>query len=153
MINLNQIDIDAAVAICIANGMKEMANADGELHPDELSLINGFVSEVNNDFPNIDIENTAIDISILDTKDKQILFLQCLTYVALADRIIQDQEVALLQKYIDAFDVEVTPKDLIRELGATFIAQYKDIVACRDTIVNIGKEFGLSEETINEILS
>ena len=153
MINLKQVDIDAAVALCIANGMKEMAGTDGELHPDELSLIDGFTAEIKNEFPNIDVENTAVDVSVLNSEDKQTLFLQCLTYVALADRLIKDEEVALLQKYIDAFETNITPQDLIRELGATFVAQYKDIIACRDTVVSIGKEFGLSEEKINEILS
>ena len=153
MINLTQTDIDAAVALCIANGMKEMAGTDGELHPDELSLIDGFIAEIKNEFPDIDVANTDVDVSTLDSQDKQTLFLQCLTYVALADRVIKDEEVALLQKYIDTFQSSITPQDLIRELGATFVAQYKDIIACRDTVVGIGKEFGLSEERINEILA
>jgi len=153
MINLKHVDIEAAVAICIANGMKEMANADGELHPDELSVIDGFISEIQAEFPNLNINQSPLDLSVIDSEDKQILFLQCLTYVALADRVIQDPEVALLQKYIDLFAVDITPQDLIRDLGASFVAQYKDITACRDTVVNIGKEFGLSEDKINQILS
>ena len=111
MINLTQVDIDAAVALCIANGMKEMAGTDGELHPDELSLIDGFTAEIKKDFPDIDVENTVVDISVLNN-ERTNSFLAVSTYVALADRI-KDEEVAL-HKYIDTFQANITPQDLIQ---------------------------------------
>ena len=46
MINLTQVDLDAATALCIAAGMKEMANVDDDLHADEVALIDGFLQEV-----------------------------------------------------------------------------------------------------------
>ena len=150
MINLTQVDLDAATALCIAAGMKEMANVDDDLHADEVALIDGFLQEVQQEAQ--DIKDAVVDASLLDSTDKQELFLQCLTYVAIADGKIQDQEVALLQKYIGEFGLSCTPQDLVQEIGKAFLQQYRGVELFRDKAFLVGKEFGLSDAQIEEVL-
>ena len=88
----------------------------------------------------------------MDSTDKQELFLQCLTYVAIADGKIQDQEVALLQKYIGEFGLSCTPQDLVQEIGKAFLQQYRGVELFRDKAFLVGKEFGLSDAQIEEVL-
>jgi tellurite resistance protein len=152
MLNLTQVDLDAATALCIAAGMKEMANADEDLHDDEVALIDGFLNEVQQEHDVQNADQAAVDTALLDSTEKQELFLQCLTYVALADGKIQDQETALLQKYIDEFGLPYAPQDLIQELGKAFLQRYRGVQVFRDKAFAVGRGFGLSDEQIQEVL-
>jgi uncharacterized tellurite resistance protein B-like protein len=152
MLNLTQIELDLETTICIANGMKEMANADNEFHADEAAMIEGFLHELRQEHGEFTPENSDVRVELINTLEKQQLFLQCLTYVALADRRVAPEERALLEKYITSFSLDITPQDLIGEIGSVFLSRYKGISIFRDEAVSIGKDFGISEERINDIL-
>ena len=146
---LTQEEIDAATTLCIAAGMKEMANADDDLHEREVALIDDFLQELKQEQ---DVDNATVDISLLDSQKKQELFLQCLAMVALADGKIQEQELALLQKYINDFGLSWTPQDVVKEIGKTTLQRFRGTQAFREQAFNIGREFGLSDEEIEEVL-
>ena len=151
MLNLTEIDIDAATAFCIAAGMKEMANIDDDLHEDEVALIDDFLTEIKAEFGDAPAEE-SVDTSLLDTQDKQSLFLQSLTYVALADGVIHENEIALLQKYITDFNSALTPQDLIRNVGKDFLERYRGTPFFKEQAEAIGQNFGLSADEIAAIL-
>ena len=152
MLNFTEIDIDAATAFCIAAGMKEMANIDDDLHADEVALIDDFLAEIKSEFGSAPADESIVDTSLLDNTDKQSLFLQSLTYVALADGVIHENEIALLQKYISEFNANVTPQDLIRNVGKDFLERYRGTPFFREQAEAIGENFGLSKEEIAAIL-
>ena len=152
MLNLTQVDLDAATALCIAAGMKEMANVDEDLHDDEVALINGFLQEVQKEHGTANVDDAVVDTTLLDSSEKKQLFLQCLTYVALADGSIQDQEITLLQNYINTLEVDCTPQDLISDLGKSFLQRYRGMQFFREQAFAVGREFGLSDEQIQEVL-
>ena len=151
MLNLTEIDIDAATAFCIAAGMKEMANIDDDLHEDEVALIDDFLAEIKSEFGSAPSDE-SINTALLDNSDKQSLFLQSLTYVALADGVIHENEIALLQKYITEFNSNVTPQDLIRNVGKDFLERYRGTPFFREQAEAVGENFGLTKEEIAEIL-
>jgi uncharacterized tellurite resistance protein B-like protein len=152
MLDLTQIELDLETTICIANGMKEMAKADNEVHAEEKAMIEGFLHELQQEHGEISADEAGVRIELIDTIEKQQLFLQCLTYVALADRRVAPEERALLEKYIQRFSLEITPQDLIGEIGSAFLSRYRGVSIFRDEAVALGKEFGISDERINEIL-
>ena len=95
MINLTEAELDLETTLCIVGAMKEMANIDNEEHQAEQAIIEAFVAELQNEFGSIGSLPESINTSLLNTPEKQMLFLQCITYVALADEQIQDVEMII----------------------------------------------------------
>ena len=152
MLNLKEIELDLETTLSIVHGMKEIAVADAEYHESEAAMIDGFLQELQNEHGDVSLADTEINLATIDTLEKKMLFLQCLTYVALADQRVAEEERSILQKYISQFDLEITPQDLIREIGSTLLTRYKGLTIFQDEAVALGKEFGLTEEEILSIL-
>ena len=152
MINLTETDLDLETTLCIVGAMKEMASIDNEEHQEEQAIIEAFVTELQSEFGDIGSLPEAINTSLIDTPDKQMLFLQCITYVALADEQIKNVETALLNKYISEFSVDVTAEDLIRGVGSVVLARYRGVSVFTDETVQLGASFGLSEAEVLSII-
>ena len=153
MINLTEAELDLETTLCIVGAMKEMANIDNEEHQAEQAIIEAFVAELQNEFGSIGSLPESINTSLLNTPEKQMLFLQCITYVALADEQIQDVETELLNKYITEFAVDVTAADLIRAVGSVVLARYRGVSVFTDETVALGASFGLSEAEVLSIIA
>ena len=152
MINLTEADLDLETTLCIVGAMKEMAAIDNQEHHTEKAIIDAFVAELQSEYGDIDSVPESINTSLINTPEKQMLFLQCITYVALADKQIQDVETALLNKYISEFSVDVTAEDLIRAIGSVVIARYRGVSVFTEETVALGASFGLSEEEVLSII-
>ena len=152
MINLTEANLDLETTLSIVRGMKEMAGIDNEEHPAEKAIIDAFVAELQEESEGLCVVPEAVNQSLFNTPEKQMLFLQCITYVALADEQIQDEETELLNKYISAFSADVTAEDLIRGVGSAVLARYRGISVFTDETVALGATFGLSAEEVLAII-
>ena len=152
MINLTEANLDLETTLSIVRGMKEMAVIDNEEHPAEKAIIDAFVAELQEEHGDLCVVPDAVNQSLFNTPEKQMLFLQCITYVALADEQLQDVETELLNKYISAFSADVTAKDLIRGIGSAVLARYRGISVFTDETVALGASFGLNEEEVLAII-
>jgi len=152
MINLTEADLDLETTLCIVGAMKEMAGIDNEDHPAEQAIIEAFVTDLQSEYGDICSTQASINTSLIDTQEKQMLFLQCITYVALADEQLKDVETALLNKYISEFSVDVTVEDLVRGVGSVVLARYRGISVFTDETIALGAAFGLNEEEVLAII-
>lgn len=153
MINLTETDLDLETTLCIVGAMKEMANIDNEEHPAEQEIISAFMSELEKEFGEAGTLPESVNTSLINTPEKKLLFLQCITFVALADKQIQSVETDLLNKYITEFSVDVTSDDLIRAVGSVVIARYRGISIFTDEAVSLGASFGLSEAEVMSLIA
>ena len=153
MINLTEVNLDLETTLCIVGAMKEMANIDNELHDSEKQIIDGFVKELENEYGDIGTLPSSLNLSLMDTPEKQMLLLQCVTYVALADEKVAEEERNLLNTYIRSFSLDVTPQDLIQGIGRLVLSRYRGITLFADKAIELGKTFGLSEEQVNSIIT
>ena len=152
MLSLKEVDLDLETTLSIVHGMREIAFADAEYHQEEAALIDGFIQELHNEHGDIYLEKGEVQLEHINTIEKKMLFLQCLTYVALADQRIAEEELQVLQKYITSFQIDITPQDLIREIGSTVLTRYKGLSIFQEEAIALGKEFCLTEEEIHSIL-
>ena len=152
MKNLKEVDIDLETTLCIVSAMKKMANIDGEEHEEELEFINAFVAELKEEFGSFESLPESSDISLLNSPEKQLLFLQCVTYVALADKEIQDAELVLLNEYIDQLSLEISAEELIRSIGLVVLERYSGIKIFKEEAIALGATFGLDRDAVLSVI-
>lgn len=135
-LNSDAVDLDARMAAVIAEGMRKVALADGDvMHPNELQLIETF----ERDIP----EGTPPNAAIGDAGVREI-YLKSLVMVALADGRISDNEQAVIADLAasvgaDADDVARTTQAVKRE----FLAVFDGVTHFRDQVRSVADELGL----------
>ena len=144
---LNEVDVDGITAITIAAGMKKMAMADGEMHPAELEMIESFLKEVK-----AESGESGEDLGSLNTPELQETFLKSLALVALVDGVIRDQEVQLLNNYVQELGFSRSAEAVFEEVGKSLLAQFRGVSAFRTQAEEVGRSLGLSDAAIAEAL-
>ena len=137
--NLNtSVDLDAKTAAVIASGMRKVALADGEvMHPNELTLIEQFESEIP--------EGTPTTATIGDAGVREV-YLKSLVMVALADGRISDRELEVITDLAasvgaDAADVEETTRAVKQE----FMSVFSGVTHFRDQVKSVASELGVDD--------
>jgi uncharacterized tellurite resistance protein B-like protein len=130
------VDLDARTAAVIAAGMRRVATADGNIHPNELSLIEDF----ERDIP----EGTEPTATIGDAAVRAV-YLKSLVMVALADGRISDPEQVVIADLAaavgaDDADIEAATAAVKRE----FISVFKGVTHFRDQVEALASELGVS---------
>lgn len=130
------LDLDARTAAVIAQGMRKVAKADGDvMHPNELSLIEAFESEIP--------EGTEANASIGDAATREV-YLKSLIMVALADGRISENEQAVIDDLAlsvgaDAEDVSRTTSSVKKE----FLSVFDGVTHFRDQVASVAEELGV----------
>ncbi len=155
---LKEVDINAAAAVSIAAGMKKMAMSDDEVHPAEVEMIEQFLNDVKADVESeggdiANISSDDVDLTALSTDELKETFLLCLAVVALADGTIRDEEVSLLQSYVDQMGFQQSGKQIIDMVGQMMLSHFKGVELFRSQAEEIGRALGLNEEAIAQALN
>lgn len=135
-INAGAVDLDARTAAVIAAGMRRVAIADGNIHPNELSLIEDF----ERDIP----AGTEATATIGDATIRAI-YLKSLVMVALADGRISDPEKSVildLAASVGADDADVAAAT--QEVKREFISVFKGVTHFRDQVEALAVEMGIT---------
>ena len=155
---LKPVDLDAAAAISIAAGMRKMAMSDDDVHPSEVAMIEQFLNDVKTeveegggDISNISADD--VDVNSLKSDELKETFLISLAMVALADGVIREEEVALLQEYVDLLGYPESARAIIGLVGRMLLSQFSGVKDNRAQAEEIGRALGLDENTIAEVLN
>lgn len=138
------IDLDARAAHAIAGAMRALAHADGK-HPQEEALIDAFEAEL----------PPAVDASLADvnTPEAREALLKSLVLLAFADGRMGDVERAEIQKV--AAQVGLADADVAKaivDVATVILSGFSGVQIFRDQVVALGRELGLDDETIQQIL-
>ncbi len=146
MMNLDDthdIDVDSHSAAVVAAAMREVAKADGDVHPRELALI----AEMADGLPDAD-PRTPLATDLLRRA-----YLQSLAMVALADGVISEAERTVIadlaaSQGLDPDDVEIAVEDARRQ----FLGVFAGVQHFRADAEDIGRGLGLSDDAIVDVL-
>ena len=134
-------DADAAVIVA---GMRLVAKADGDIHPNELAL----VEELGKDLPLGD-PNTQ-----LSSEPARLLYIRTLGMLALADGVLSAPEVTLIRELAHTQGLDHAHVDgALRDVKRTYFERFAGVRHYKDSARSIGEALGLSEEDIEDILS
>ena len=147
---IERVELDANTAICIAAGMKQMAASDNEIHKREVAFINDFIDEVGGTID--DLKVSDVDLSLLKSDELKSVFLKSLAVVALADGEIRQEEKDLLNSYASQLDYSGSADQILEEVARAFLSRFRSITIFRENAEKIGRQLGLSDEAIKEVL-
>jgi tellurite resistance protein len=136
--------VDEAAAAVIAAGMKAVAEADGDVHPQELALIAAFESDVGS--------GAAGDaVAALNSAEVRDVYLRSLLMVALADGVISDEEEAVIRALAADLGFDDAAVDAATlAVKRQFLSTFSGVTVFRESAVRIAAELGLSEEDLAE---
>ena len=141
------IELDSAQLTSIAAAMKEMSAVDGEIHPDELAMIEQLTE-------GFDVsDNAEVDVSLFQEAQQKDIFLKSVALVALADGKILPEETALLEKYsVDLGLDSGYGTAIMTEVGKALLSYFRGVTVTRPKMEEIGRQLGLSEADIAQAL-
>lgn len=138
------VDIDATSAAVIAQGMREVAQADGMIHQRELALIASFEADIP---PGGDADGELPDAI------KEV-YLRSLIMVALADGQITDNEEERIMALADRQAIgrgQVHAQTL--EVKRFFLQAFQGVHIFRDAVVRVARDLGLDESEVAALRS
>lgn len=138
-------ELDADAARTVAAAMREVARVDGS-HPREEALIDAFEADLPGDAG-------AVDLSTLKSAADKEAFLKSCVLVAFADGSLSDAELELLKRYTAGMGLD--PADLTRatrDVASALLSQFAGVKVYRDQVVQIGRQLGLDDKTIQSTL-
>lgn len=136
--------IDDRAACAIAAAMRLVADADGA-HPRELELIEQLESTITT--------KGKADFEAIDSDELREAFVKSLALVAFADGLVSDQEGEVISELAGKVGAssELVSRS-INEVAQVLLAQLAGARIFRDEVVALGKQMGLDEETIRNVL-
>ena len=129
---------DKALA-SFATGMREVANSDADVHPNEIELIDSLLD-------GLDIEEAFHADALQESAVKE-NFMLMLALVAVADGKVLDCELEVMEKYAKQLDVDVAVNDYIEMAALSLLTQYTD-AEVEVIAPKLGGSLGLSEDGI-----
>lgn len=139
------LDIDARTAAAIAAGMLAVALADGEVHPRELEMIQGFKDAIPD-------EVDPSGVAITDDAVRRVL-VQSLVMVALADGAISEVERATIREISRAHGAsDAVIAEVEAEVRRAMFAQLRGASHFRDDALAVAAELGLDRQEAEHIL-
>ncbi|MEC7985888.1 MAG: hypothetical protein VX278_12040 [Myxococcota bacterium] len=147
---IQRVELDAPTAICIAAGMKQMAASDNEVHQREVAFINEFIEEAAGS--TTEVQASDVNLSLLHSSELKSIFLKSLAVVALADGKIRTEEKDLLNSYAKRLDYDGSADQILEDVARAFLGRFRSISIFRGAAEKIGRQLGLSEEAIKDVL-
>lgn len=135
-------ELEAREAAVIAQGMRSIAAADGNVHPREIDIIAAFEL----DLPS----GTAADDTLVLRPETHPVFIRSLAIVALADGHISQRETDEITRLASRHGIE--PAVVDEELLAAkryFLSTFQGVRVFREAVVTVAKELGLPEGEVD----
>lgn len=138
------VELDAAQAALIAQGMRAVAKADGLLHERELSLIASFEAELP--------EPADASEAVLGDELLQRTFVRSLIMVALADGTLGEQELGVIGELAAAQGIEGSlVDDCVLEVKQRFLKVFAGVDVFRDSVVQVALDLGLAASEVDAL--
>jgi hypothetical protein len=134
-------DIEANEAAVIAQGMRSIAAADGNVHPREVDIIAAFEAELP--------AGTVADDALVLRPQVHEVFIRSLAIVALADGHVSPKEQAEIDRLAKRHGItsEVVAAEV---LGAKryFLSAFQGARVFREAVTTVARDLGLPESEI-----
>lgn len=133
------LELDAATARRIGDDMLRVALADGDVHPRELALIEGFRAEI----------PTAEAGANLTDPEVRRAWLHSLVLVALADGVVSPEERVVIIRLAEEHaisDVEVDAQ--IFAAKRWFLEHFSGVTIFREAVADIAAELGVPAQAL-----
>jgi len=137
------VDLDAAQAAAIAQGMRAVAQADGTIHQRELSLIASFEAELPTD---------GAPADSFGSDAARLTYLRSIIMVALADGVITDKEEEVISELCSAHGIgraQIHAETL--EVKRWFLQAFSGVQIFRDAVVRVAQDLGLPENEVEAL--
>ena len=139
----SDIDLSAAQLSSIAAAMKEMSAVDGEVHPDELAMIDQLLEGLDG------VDSDHVNLMLFSEPQHKDILLKSVALVALADGKIMPEETALLERY--SLDLGLENNHgiaIMREVGMAMLSYFRGVSVTRPKMEEIGRQLGLDATSI-----
>ncbi|HHO54362.1 MAG TPA: hypothetical protein ENK18_26695 [Deltaproteobacteria bacterium] len=138
------VELDAAQAALIAEGMRAVAGADGLLHERELALIASFEAELP--------EPADAGQAVLGSELLQRTFVRSLIMVALADGTLGTREREVIRELAAAQEIGDAVIDAcVIEVKQRFLKVFAGVDVFRDSVVQVALDLGLAESEVDAL--
>lgn len=155
----SEIELSLDQATVIARAMLDVAASDG-VHERERALIDDFYAGCAADAgaKGADLAEGSFDLDdargLLSSDGSRLALVQSCYMLALADGAISGQEEARIAEISDALGVSQEARQrCAREAKLFFMQQFRGVTVFRDRAEALGRELGLEDEAIAEILN
>ncbi len=139
------IEVDGPQGHAIAAAMREVAEVDG-VHEAEVELIHRF----ERDLPPL---IGTVDESVINTDELRNAYTKSMVLVAFADGSVSDLERALVAKKSAAVGVNSDQlSGVYTDVAKALLSVFSGVQVYRDQAVEIGRNLGLQDTDINEVL-
>ena len=133
---LQEFHLSEEALASFAAGMREVANSDADVHPNEIALIDSLMEGVS--------VTEEFNSAVLTDDTLKENFMLMLALVAVADGKVMDSELEVIEKYAKELDITVPISDYIEMAALSLLSQYTDaeveVIAPR-----LGASLGLTE--------
>ena len=133
---LQEFHLSEEALASFAAGMREVANSDADVHPNEIALIDSLMEGVS--------VTEEFNSAVLTDDTLKENFMLMLALVAVADGKVMDSDLEVIEKYAKELDITVPISDYIEMAALSLLSQYTDaeveVIAPR-----LGASLGLTE--------
>ena len=142
------IEISLPAARTIAAAMREIAEVDG-IHPNEARLLDTFEADLPQDG-----SPCTVALDTINNRDLHEAFFKSLLLVAYADGMLTELEEERIAHYAQL--LSVASDDLTTwksDVASSLLSVFSGVQIFRDSVFEMGRDLGLSEQDINAILT
>lgn len=141
-----EIDLDADAVHTFAAGMRAVAAVDGRA-PAEDALIEAFEADIPGS------PTAEPDLGVLDSPQLKRAFLRSLVLVAFADGEMSQGERDMLRDYTGRLGLQESDLTAaVTHVASVLLSRFSGVKLYRDQVLAIGRELGLDEPTISQVL-
>ncbi len=141
------IDITLPAARTIAAAMREMACVDG-LHPNEAEILRTFEE----DLPAQELP-PEVALETLDAPELREAFFKSLLLVAYADGRLSPEEQGVIDRYTAALSMDPQQVQIWQsDVAGTLLSLFEGVQIYRESVTELGRDLGLSDELIEQAL-
>lgn len=137
-------DLSAEAARAIADGMRVVALADGEIHQLEMALIEGFAVDI----PTLEV----VPEDVIDSDALRDAYLRSLVMVAVADGQVSPVEEQVILQLAGAVGRDADAVSAcIREVKLSFLERFAGVRHFAESVSQIAADLGLSESDVASV--
>lgn len=138
------VDLDAAQAAFVAQGMRRVATADGHIHERELNLIAAFEAELP--------EGSASSAPDLSDEAVREVYLRSLILVALADGRVSEAERTVIVELAGEVGIDAAHVDAcVLIVKRRFLQVFAGVNVFRDAVVKVAGDLGLPASEVDAL--
>ncbi len=143
---LNQYEFSDVQMRSVVAGMKEMSAVDGDEDPQEIELIEQVCEGVQGPF--------ELDFTVFDTPEAKEAFMRLVTFVAIVDTNINDDEWRLMESYVSSLELSEGVQHFVDGVGEPFLRTvFADSEILKIWVPRLKEALRLGDDVVERLLA